>query len=117
MGYKIVLVNGIPEMTYEQDATIGTDMLLSAMVEQGAFFLDPKFGLPPHPRKMAEETPDIVRDQHAGALAWLTETGRAKRVDVVAVPDPGTRDRVNVKAEAEQPNGKTVSFETIAGVI
>ncbi len=116
MGYKIEMVDGLPEMSLEQDATIGTDLLLSALVPQGAFFLDPTFGLRELPKKITDQNRGLVKDYFAESAKWLLDAGKAKSIDVLVEPDE-EKNRLNVKQAAEQANDTEVSFETFVPVV
>ena len=117
MGYKITLTNGIPTMTYEQDNTIGTDLLLSILVRQGAFFLNPKFGLRSLPKKGTDQNVALIGDYFKQATQWLLDADKAKTIDVLAERADNTRDRVNVRITVEQPNDTVVEFETFVEVV
>ena len=117
MGYKITLVNGKPERTYDQDETIATDIALSLLVEQGSWFFDRTFGRRKRNKKnTAQSIGELVQDCNQ-ALKWLLDTGKAKSIDVIAEPDVNDRTRANVMVTAGQANDKIVTFQTFISVI
>ena len=117
MGYKIKMINGLPEMSYDPDPSIATDLLLSAMVPQGSFFLAPSLGLRPLPKKLTDGTIGLVRDYFRESAKWLLDAGKAKSIDVIAERDDDERGRVNVQETAVQANDNVAEFETFVGVI
>jgi hypothetical protein len=117
MGYKIELVNGLLEQTYEQDATIYTDMVLSVNVEQGSFFLDTSFGLAALPKAITAQTVPLIKQRFEQAWQWLIDTGKAKSIDVLVEQDSDDKDRVNVSAQAVQANDQVVTYEAFVEVI
>ncbi len=116
MGYKISMMNGLPELSLDQDETIGTDLLLSAQVQQGAFFLDPTFGLREMPKKITDQNMGLVKDYFAESAKWLVDAGKAKKIDLLVEPDE-EKNRMNVKQTAEQANDTEVSFETFVPLV
>lgn len=117
MGFTIVLNNGLPEMTFAQDPTLATDLLLSAMVPRGSFFFDPAFGLRELPKIITENNVGLVRDYYAESCKFLIDSGRAKSIEVTAEPDDDNADRINVQEKAVQANDTPASFETFVGVV
>jgi phage gp46-like protein len=117
MGYKITLNNGSPEMSFDQDTTIATDLLLSAMVQQGSFFFDPTIGLRELPKKNTDQNVALVEDYFKRSCKWLVDIGRAKSIAVLVERDDVQKDRINVKETAVQANDKSAAFETFVGVI
>ncbi len=113
MGYQYTLKDGKPEMTFNPDATIATDLLFSALVRQNSFFLDPGFGLD----LAKKNNPALIADSYKAAAKWLIDTGKAKSVDVTAEPDDDDKGRVNVLEKARQANDEPATFETFVGVI
>jgi hypothetical protein len=117
MGYKITLVDGLPVQSYDPDATIGTDLLLSAMVPQGAFFLDPSFGLREMPKKITDKNVGLVKDYFKESCKWLISAGKADSVEVLVEPDLTEKNRINVQETAVQANDAVVTFETFVPVV
>lgn len=116
MGYAIKIVNGFPELSYERDDTIATDIALSLLVRRGAFFADPGFGLPELPKKLTDQNVALVSDYCRQALQWLKDIGRAKSIEVLA--ERVRPDRVSVLVTAVQAaNNRTVTFQTFVPVI
>lgn len=116
MGYKITLQDGAPVASYEQDATIGTDLLLSALIPQGAYFLDPGFGLRAMPKKLTEQSLGLVEDYFRESADWLLKAGRAKSIDVLVEQD-SELGRVNVQETAVQADDTVVTFETFVPLV
>lgn len=117
MGYKITLdANGNPEMSFDQDATIGTDLLLSTLVPQGAFFLDPSFGLRELPKKITDQNIGLVKDYFSESAKWLIDAGKAKKIDILVEPDE-EKNRINVEEKALQANDTEIAFETFVPVV
>lgn len=117
MGYKIELVNGLPVQSFDADATIGTDLLLSALVPRGAFFLDPTFGLRDMPKKITEGNAGLVEDYFKESSAWLIAAGKAESIETLVETDLTEPNRINVKQTAVQANDTVVTFETFVPVV
>lgn len=117
MGYKVIMNQGHPELTWEQETTILTDMVLSILVPRGAFFHDPNFGLPELPKKLTPENIPLVRQRFQEALQWLINTGKAKSIDIIAEQDEDWPNRVNIAARAVQSNDQLVTYETFVEVL
>jgi hypothetical protein len=116
-GYAIGLVDGLPVMSWDQDATIATDLLLSALVPQGAFFLDPSFGLRDLPKKITDGNAGLVKDYFQESSQWLVDAGKAKSIEVIAEPDLQEKSRINVKQTAIQANDEPAEFSTFVPVV
>lgn len=116
MGYKITLQNGAPVASYDRDATIGTDLLLSALVPQGAFFLDPGFGLRAMPKKLTDQGLGLVQDYFKESSNWLLKANRAKTIDILVERD-SELGRVNVRQTATQADDTVVTFETFVPLV
>lgn len=117
MSYKIILNNGNPEMSYDQDATIATDLLLSAMVQQGSFFLDPSFGLRELPNKITDQNMGLVKDYLKQSSRWLIDAGKAKSIDVLVEPDLTEKNRLDIQESATQANDTVATFETFVPLV
>ena len=117
MGYKITLNNGNPEMSYDPDPTIATDLLLSTLVPKGSFFFNPDFGLRALPIKDTDQNMALIPDYFKESAKWLIDAGRAKKIDVLAERDDSERGRIDVQVSATQANDLPVSFDTFVGVI
>jgi hypothetical protein len=117
MGYKITLSNGTPTMSYDQDATIATDLLLSAMVPQGAFFLNPDFGLQELPKKITDQNMGLVKDSFGQSEKWLIDAGKAKSIDILVEPDLTENNRLDIQESATQANDTVVSFKTFVPLV
>jgi hypothetical protein len=117
MGFQIKLIDGLPVMSYDPDATIATDLLLSAMVPQGAFFLDPGFGLREMPKKLTIDSPGLVKDYFKESSKWLITAGKAKSIDFLVEPELTEKSRINVQQTAIQANDTVVTFETFVPVV
>jgi hypothetical protein len=117
LGYKIVLINGNPEQTWDQETTIYSDMVLSVVVEQGAFFQDPAFGLAALPKSISDATVPLIRQRFEQAWKWLLDTGKAKSIAVTATPDKDNKNRVNISAEAVQANDLVIPFSLFVEVV
>lgn len=118
MGYEITLdADGNPQQSYDQDATIATDLLLSAMVPQGAFFLDPTFGLRELPKKITADSLGLVKDYFTQSSKWLLDGKKAQSITVLVEPDLTDKSRVNVQQTAIQTNDTVVTFETFVPVV
>jgi len=117
MGYKIIMNQGHPELTHEQDATIATDVALSILVEQGAWFVNPKFGMPALPKKDTDQNLALVPVRCKQAAKWLIDAGKAKAITAIAERDDDTRGQVNIRVDATQANDQPVTFETFVPVV
>lgn len=117
MGYKITLLDGLPVQSYDQDGTIATDLLLSALVPRGAFFLDPSRGLRAMPKKITDQSLGLVKDYFKESSKWLIDAGRAKSIDVLVEPDLTEGNRIAVEETAVQANDAVVTFETFVPVV
>lgn len=117
MGYKIIMTNGRPEMTWDQDPTIATDLLLSAVVQQESFFFNPGFGLRALPKKNTEQNISLIRDYYKESCKWLIDVGKAKSIDVIAERDDDLAERVDVQETARQANDQIVTFGTFVDVV
>lgn len=117
MGYKIIMNQGNPEMSFDADPTIATDLALSCLVEKGSFFFDMDFGLRAMPKKNTPENAALVPGYFDEAVKWLLDTGQAKTINVIAEPDNDNPDRVNVKVDAVQANDAPAEFETFVEVV
>lgn len=117
MSYKITMQNGLPIASYDQDATIGTDLLLSAMVQQGAFFLNPSFGLREMPKKITDGNNGLVKSYLKDSCKWLIDAGKAKSIDVLVEPDLIEKNRLDIQESATQANDTVVTFEIFVPVV
>lgn len=118
MGYKYTLdENGLPIMSYDPDATIATDLLLSAMIEKGAWFFNRDFGREKEPAKIRADTVKLVESTFKNAAKWLLDNGRAASIETTAKQDPGDRTRIDILQEAKQANNQPAKFETFVGLI
>lgn len=114
MGFKYTMNNGNPEMSFDPDATAATDLLFSALVRQGSFFLNPGFGLRELPKK---GNAPLVADCFKESAKWLLDTGKLTSLEVIAERDEDDPARINVLEKAKQANDTPVTFETFVGVI
>lgn len=117
MGYKITMNQGVPEMSFDADETIATDLLLSALVPLGGFFLDSAFGLRELPKSITEQNSGLVKDYFEESAKWLVDSGKAKSVSALVEKDLQEPSRLNVKETALQANEEPVTFETFVPVV
>jgi phage gp46-like protein len=117
MGYKIIMNQGHPELTYEQDLTIATDVALSILVEQGAWFLDTTFGMPALPKKDTDQNLALIPGRCKQATKWLIDAGKAKSIEAIAERDNDTQGQVDIRVDATQANDQPVQFETFVPVV
>lgn len=114
MDFRIDMVDGLPEMTFEKSPDIRNNVLLSLLVEQGSWFFNPKFGSRLHllrREKLAPRVVDLAVSYAKEALQWLIDCGKALSVEVTAEIDRTlVAGRVLLLVQVRQANGTPVEF-------
>jgi phage gp46-like protein len=115
MDFRIDMVDGVPEMTLEKSPDIRNNVILSLLVEQGAWFFNPKFGSRLHllrREKLTARAVDLAVSYAREALQWLIDCGKALSVDVTAEADRTmVAGRVLLSVQVRQANGAQVAFK------
>ncbi|MDH3975621.1 MAG: phage GP46 family protein [Deltaproteobacteria bacterium] len=116
MDFKIKTASGRPQMTFEKADNIMNNIYLSLAIAKGSFFMDPQFGHRFNEvRKNTAGAPGQVKEYAKEALQWLIKTGRAKKIEIVTERDG--RERIKIRVEATQADGREVTFDTFYEVV
>lgn len=114
MDFRIDMVEGHPVMTLEKSPDIRNNVLLSLLVEQGAWFFNPRFGSRLHLLRREKLTPrvvDLAVSYAKEALQWLVDCGRARSIEVEAEADRNLQaGRVLLLVQLRQANGEPIAF-------
>lgn len=121
MDFKIEIDGATADMTFEKADTIMNNIYLSLMIPRGSFFQNPDFGSRLHLLLRAKNTANtemLAKEYCKEALQWITDTGKAKKIEVITERDR-TQDlhRLKVLIRATQADGQQVTFETFLEVI
>jgi phage gp46-like protein len=124
MDYTIIIYNqtGLGQMTFDKATTLMNNIYLSWMVDQGSFFLDPKFGSRFYLLKRAKNTPKTAKlaiGYGKEALQWMFDAGKVSAVNVYAqINKTENINRLKILGEITPVNGNDpVSFSRFIEVI
>lgn len=114
MDFRIDMVAGLPVQTLDKAVDIRNNVILSLLVDRGAWFFNPKFGSRLYllrREKLTQRVVDLAVSYAKEALEWLIECGRASKVEVSAVSDANLQaGRMLLHVQVTQANGEQVAF-------
>ncbi len=105
-------------MSFEQTDTIANNIWLSLNVRRGSFFARPEFGMRELPNKNTPRAAALIEQYAKEALQWILDLGRATSIAVEAERDPVNHpNRIILRGEAVQADGRQISFEHFVEVV
>ena len=121
MDYKLTIDGIEADMTWEKADTILNNIYLSLEVPRGSFFQDKDFGSRLHllqRAKNTENTATLAREYALEATQWIKDAGRANSIAAYTEIDKSQDiSRLKLLVEAEQADGRKVTFETFLEVV
>lgn len=119
MDFKIETFAGRGQMTFDKADNIMNNIYLSLMIEKGAFFFNPDFGLRKRiGLKNIDRYAALLVEDCKEALQWIIDKGRAVKFDISTERDK-IQDiaRLKLRIEATQADGRIVTFATFKEVV
>jgi len=106
-------------MTFKGGSDLLTNVILSLEIMQGAFFLDPSFGLLRRPRlKNTVATATLIEGDIRAALQWLLDTGRATTIDIFMERDMlQDKGRLKARISVTGSKGNAVTYDKFVEVV
>lgn len=110
-------------MTFDKgsDGNLRNNIYLSLVIKRGSWFQNPAFGSRLHllqRAKNSEQTAALAEEYCKEALHWLIDTGRAKKIEIVAQRDrEQDLHRLKLLVMVTQSNGDQVSFTAFVEVV
>lgn len=92
----------------------------SIMVDKGTFPFKPNFGSELYKlrrEKKTERTRLLAIQYCTEATNWLLQTGKATEIEISSQYSIFDNNRLDLKIEAKQASGETVTFETFVRVV
>jgi phage gp46-like protein len=120
MDFKILLNAQYPSggLTFTKNSDIRTDIFNSINIKKGYFFQNKEFGSDLYKiRKLTSPNVLLAKQYIEAALEWLLSTGRAKSLNVIVERDTSDVSRLNIKVEAQQPDGLMIIYEQFKRVV
>jgi len=110
-------------MTFDKgsDGNLRNNIFLSLVIKRGSWFQNPSFGSRLHllqRAKNSEQTAALAEDYCKEALDWLIDTGRVKKIEIIAQRDrEQDLHRLKLLVMVTQSSGDQVSFTTFVEVV
>jgi phage gp46-like protein len=111
------------QMTFNkaEDSNLRNNVYLSLMIRRGSWFQNLDFGSRLHllqREKNTEQTAVLAEEYCREALQWLIDSGRARKIDIVAERDRlQDLHRLKLLVSVTKSNGDQVSFTTFVEVV
>ena len=118
MDFQIAVVENKPELLFDKNENIQTNLWVLMNIDKGSFFQDLTLGnelfkikkITPHTLAQAKQ---MVQD----CLKTLITSGRATSIDVLVEQDSQNMNQMNIKVQAKQPDGLIITYSTFKSVV